>query len=583
MITQHKMKITLLLFFFLFVFQGTSQPRPFEKKYVDSILPLLGKMRADTTKVETLNTLSAMYTNVDPLQANKFANEAIELAKQINDQEGLVAALGRSAFTYAITSEWPKSISRVNEALQYADKIDGRRRIYFYDIMIINNATKGDFNACLEWVHKILNESAFTALNEMEAWPSNMLTTITYENLNRLDSANYYGKYLMNCITKYSKIAEDLTSNSYMVLGRIAVKEKKFEEAKLFFKRSGDNVRIAALYDILGFHDSANVYAIKGLNDAQPRKNHASIQEASQILATNLEHSNPVEAIKYLKIYTASKDSQYNVQKLYQVEQMNLIAQKNGYEKEKLISTNKNKIFILILFGVITIFLLVTLLVWRNNRLQQKANQKLERAYGELKSTQAQLIQSVKMASLGELTAGIAHEIQNPLNFVNNFSEVSLEMIQEVKSEKLKMNSERDETLEYELLNDIAANLEKINHHGKRADAIIKGMMQHSRSSSGVKEPTDINALADEYLRLAYHGLRAKDKSFNATMVTEYDASIGAINIIPQDIGRVILNLITNAFYVVDEKKKQIGEGYEPTVTVGSYFSPNIFFFSATA
>ncbi len=570
MITQHKMKITLLLFFFLFVFQGTSQPRPFEKKYVDSILPLLGKMRADTTKVETLNTLSAMYTNVDPLQANKFANEAIELAKQINDQEGLVAALGRSAFTYAITSEWPKSISRVNEALQYADKIDGRRRIYFYDIMIINNATKGDFNACLEWVHKILNESAFTALNEMEAWPSNMLTTITYENLNRLDSANYYGKYLMNCITKYSKIAEDLTSNSYMVLGRIAVKEKKFEEAKLFFKRSGDNVRIAALYDILGFHDSANVYAIKGLNDAQPRKNHASIQEASQILATNLEHSNPVEAIKYLKIYTASKDSQYNVQKLYQVEQMNLIAQKNGYEKEKLISTNKNKIFILILFGVITIFLLVTLLVWRNNRLQQKANQKLERAYGELKSTQAQLIQSVKMASLGELTAGIAHEIQNPLNFVNNFSEVSLEMIQEVKSEKLKMNSERDEALEYELLNDIAANLEKINHHGKRADAIIKGMMQHSRSSSGVKEPTDINALADEYLRLAYHGLRAKDKSFNATMVTEYDASIGAINIIPQDIGRVILNLITNAFYVVDEKKKQIGEGYEPTVTVST-------------
>jgi signal transduction histidine kinase len=187
-----------------------------------------------------------------------------------------------------------------------------------------------------------------------------------------------------------------------------------------------------------------------------------------------------------------------------------------------------------------------------------------------LKATQSQLIQSEKMASLGELTAGIAHEIQNPLNFVNNFSEVSLELIEEVRSEKLKVNSERDEALEDELLNDIAANLEKINHHGKRADAIVKGMMQHSRSSSGVKEPTDINALADEYFRLAYHGLRAKDKSFNATMKTDFDESIGNFNIIPQDIGRVILNLITNAFYVVDEKKKTGIENYEPTVSVST-------------
>ena len=190
----------------------------------------------------------------------------------------------------------------------------------------------------------------------------------------------------------------------------------------------------------------------------------------------------------------------------------------------------------------------------------------LENSIDKLKSTQSQLIQSEKMASLGELTAGIAHEIQNPLNFVNNFSEVNKELIGEMKTEIENGNLEEVKAI----ANDIESNEEKINQHGKRADAIVKGMLQHSRSSSGAKEPTNINALADEYLRLAYHGLRAKDKSFNATMNTDFDVSIGTINIIPQDIGRVILNLIINAFYVVDEKKKLLGQEFEPTVLVST-------------
>ncbi|HYM94130.1 MAG TPA: ATP-binding protein [Chitinophagaceae bacterium] len=169
----------------------------------------------------------------------------------------------------------------------------------------------------------------------------------------------------------------------------------------------------------------------------------------------------------------------------------------------------------------------------------------LESTLSHLKATQNQLIQSEKMASLGELTAGIAHEIQNPLNFVNNFSEVNSELIAEMKDELTKGNIQEAKTI----ANGIDENEQKIIFHGKRADAIVKGMLQHSRSSSSVKVPTNINALADEYLRLAYHGLRAKDKSFNATMKTDYDESIGNINIVPQDIGRVILNLITNAFY----------------------------------
>jgi signal transduction histidine kinase/ketosteroid isomerase-like protein len=197
----------------------------------------------------------------------------------------------------------------------------------------------------------------------------------------------------------------------------------------------------------------------------------------------------------------------------------------------------------------------------------QAEKKRAEDALTELRSTQTQLIQSEKMASLGELTAGIAHEIQNPLNFVNNFSEVNTELIEELKGERYKAEGERNTELEDELIKDIEQNMEKIAHHGKRADAIVKGMLQHSRSSGLVKEPTDINKLADEYLRLAYHGLRAKDKSFNATLKTEYDETIGNINIIPQDIGRVVLNLINNAFYAVAEKKKTQPD-YEPIVTV---------------
>jgi signal transduction histidine kinase/ligand-binding sensor domain-containing protein len=202
----------------------------------------------------------------------------------------------------------------------------------------------------------------------------------------------------------------------------------------------------------------------------------------------------------------------------------------------------------------------------------------IEKAYTELKTTQTQLIQAEKMASLGELTAGIAHEIQNPLNFVNNFSEVNKELLEELKEElaegskqyatgNMQSVMEKLKSAE-EIANDVIGNEQKINHHGKRADAIVKGMLQHSRTSSGQKEPTDINALADEYLRLAYHGLRAKDKSFNADFKTEFDKSLPKINVIPQDIGRVLLNLINNAFYAVDKKAKENNENYKPLVVV---------------
>jgi len=221
---------------------------------------------------------------------------------------------------------------------------------------------------------------------------------------------------------------------------------------------------------------------------------------------------------------------------------------------------NLQYLVIAVLGVVVFAVVVIAFIQWRNNKQKQKANillqqqkEKVESTLTELKVTQRQLIQSEKMALLGELTAGIAHEIQNPLNFVNNFSEVNRELVEEMKAE-LKAGNNDEAIL---IANDIADNEQKINHHGKRADAIVKGMLQHSRSGSSVKEPTDINALVDEYLRLTYHGLRAKDKTFKAAIQTDFDKSIGKINIIPQDIGRVLLNLYTNAFYAVAEKKKK--------------------------
>ncbi|MES2268505.1 MAG: ATP-binding protein [Bacteroidota bacterium] len=195
-----------------------------------------------------------------------------------------------------------------------------------------------------------------------------------------------------------------------------------------------------------------------------------------------------------------------------------------------------------------------------------KQRNELQETVKELQATQAQLIQQEKLASLGELTAGIAHEIQNPLNFVNNFSEVSMELIDEMEEEMAKGDMEEATAI----ANDIKKNLEKIRHHGKRADGIVKGMLQHSRASSNVKEPTNLNTIADEYFRLAYHGLRAKDKSFNAELVSNLDPNLPSINIVSQDVGRVLLNMFTNAFYAVHQKQKTIGGDFKPKVEVST-------------
>jgi signal transduction histidine kinase len=280
-------------------------------------------------------------------------------------------------------------------------------------------------------------------------------------------------------------------------------------------------------------------------------------------------------SLKYLKIADTYKDSIFGTGNIEAVQ--TLVAREEERQKEIKIAriAYQNQLKQYTLIAGLAIVLLIAFFLYRNNQKEKKAklllqnkNGVIEKTLSHLKTTQAQLIQSEKMASLGELTAGIAHEIQNPLNFVNNFSDVNAELVDDLRSELAAGNMQSAA----EIAANIKGNEQKINHHGKRADAIVKGMLQHSRTSSGQKELTDINALCDEYLRLAYHGFRAKDKSFNADFNTDFDGSIGKINMVPQDIGRVILNLINNAFYAVSEKLKaqssQLAADFKPLVSI---------------
>lgn len=210
-----------------------------------------------------------------------------------------------------------------------------------------------------------------------------------------------------------------------------------------------------------------------------------------------------------------------------------------------------------------------TLLKEQKEEINKKSNL-LEQSLAELKATQNQLIQKEKMASLGELTAGIAHEIQNPLNFVNNFSEVSTDLVDELSEGPLQHLPQSEQAYVAELLEDLTSNLKKITHHGQRASGIVKGMLEHSRASSGDVQPTDLNALANEYLRLAYHGQRTKDKDFACDLVTHFDSTIGQMSLMTQEMGRVLLNLYNNAFYAIRERQKQVGPDYQPTITVST-------------
>jgi len=324
---------------------------------------------------------------------------------------------------------------------------------------------------------------------------------------------------------------------------------------------------MAKLFKDEGAMDSSLWYSKKSLEIYQPTGSPAGMADAYTLLSLIYKLRNKTDsAFIFQSLALAIKDSIYNSEKIKQFQNIGFDEQLRLQQLEKEKIQVQHKIRTYALLAALGMCLIIAFILYRNNRQKRRANKVLERTLAHLKSTQAQLIQCEKMASLGELTAGIAHEIQNPLNFVNNFSEVNTELIKEMKQEINKGNNDEVKSI----ADNIDENEQKINHHGKRADAIVKGMLQHSLISTGQKESIDINALADEYLRLSYHGLRAKHKTFNATLQTDFDKSIEKINVVPQDIGRVLLNLYNNAFYAVNEKKKQQGENYEAIVSVST-------------
>jgi two-component system NtrC family sensor kinase len=327
---------------------------------------------------------------------------------------------------------------------------------------------------------------------------------------------------------------------------------------------------LASSFKAIGKIDSGLVFANMSLQIAEKYTFPGLSLDASNLLSSLYESKGSIDsAFKYQKISNTLRDTLFNKEKIQQVQNFTFVEKlrQKDLDQEKTAYQNKVKLYAL-LAGLSSMILFAVFLI-RNNRQKQKANVILEETLSTLKSTQSQLIQSEKMASLGELTAGIAHEIQNPLNFVNNFSEVNKELLVEMKDEIKKGNMDEVNAI----ADDVIDNEEKIIHHGKRADAIVKSMLQHSQTSTRQKEPTDINKLADEYFRLFYHGLLAKDKSFNALMKTDFDESIGNIDIIPQDIGKVLLNLYNNAFYAVSEKQKVESvkqNAYEPSLLIST-------------
>jgi signal transduction histidine kinase len=388
-----------------------------------------------------------------------------------------------------------------------------------------------------------------------------------YDQAMQVDYKRYLGSILLNLGRIHVTLGHEYLARDYFRKALAASKEFNYYRGVI-----ATSLILSDYYKQSGKKDSTLFY-IKDALTVADKLNAPDLLLRSYTAFADYYRTinNSDSAVKYQSLIIKLNDSLFNSKQTQQFQNIDFDEQQRQQQIETAKAAYRVKLRMYILLAGLATFLFIAIVFWRNNRQRQKANtllsmqkEELEKALSTLKATQAQLIQSEKMASLGELTAGIAHEIQNPLNFVNNFSEVNMELIDEMEQQ---LNSGNLDELRI-TANNIKENEQKINHHGKRADAIVKGMLQHSRTSSAVKEPTDINNLVGEYLRLAYHGIRAKDNFFNATIKTDYDERIGNINTIPQDIGRVILNLITNAFYAVTEKKKQAGDGYEPMVAV---------------
>jgi two-component system, NtrC family, sensor kinase len=547
----------------------------------DSMENLLGTLlHEDTSKAKLLGKLSYSFAFIQADKAVKYGQQGIQLSRKLGYKRGIAESSQALAMGYWGLGDYSNGLQSGLNALRLYEELQDSEAIAFsYYILANVYRDFGDYKRALVAVQE--GSKIYVSLGSSDII-GYAITGSIYDLQNRLDSASFY---IEKAVELDKKISSRRWAWLYYLKGNIFRKSKQYDSALYYYRTAlplVDNKDIvetyngiSILYRETGKTDSSIFYATEVIQKWRFVSYQRGILQAANILADIYKRLNQRDsAIKYLELSIALNNNMFNQDKERNIQNLAFNEQLRKDEILRDQEKNRNR---LILYAVIAsglVFLLITLLLWRNNRFKQKAKEEIEKAYSELKVTQQQLIQSEKMASLGELTAGIAHEIQNPLNFVNNFSEVNTELIIEMKQEIEKGNLEEVKSI----AESIQDNEQKINHHGKRADAIVKGMLQHSRSNTGLKEPTDINALTDEYVRLSYHGLRAKDKSFNAAIETNFDkklatdaAGAGKINIIPEDIGRVLLNLLNNAFYSVMEKKKNSAEPYQPTVSISTH------------
>jgi len=530
----------------------------------------------DTKDIATVyGWIGRAYTMMG-MYSDAISNDylALKLFEKIGDKENVASSLDEIGADYYYQGNYPEALKSYQACLKIEQEIGDK-----VGIAHCMTAMGGTYTGLGNYAKALLNDSAalkiYQALGDSgPGWG----ITFALEEIADNDM-------------KIAELAYKI-GDKPIALKRYSEALKNYYESLDYWKRNDSKAGIAINSNRIAFIQiKLKNFAVakslfqKSLQQSTVVSDKMDIRDSYQGLAIlDSINGNYKQSYEHYKLYILYRDSLINnettkkslqAKMQYESDKKEAAAKALQDKKDAEAKRIRNLHYFAIAALAVLAFviLLIAFIQWRNNKHKQKANallqqqkEKVESTLTELKSTQAQLIQSEKMASLGELTAGIAHEIQNPLNFVNNFSEVNTELIDELSQEAEKGNIEEVKAI----ASDIKENEQKINHHGKRADAIVKGMLQHSRASTGVKEPTDINALADEYLRLAYHGLRAKEKTFNAELKTDFDNSIGKINIIPQDIGRVLLNLYNNAFYAVNEKKKQHPEVYEPTVSVST-------------
>ncbi|MEP7374756.1 MAG: tetratricopeptide repeat protein [Chitinophagaceae bacterium] len=585
-------KLSGFIFFMLIAcVVAAQQSHKFELATKDSLEKLLAASQPDTNRVMIFSELAIRYLRSNHDTATMYAQKGLALARTLKFRQGEADCLRRSGLVLFQQGRYPEALDIYQRALKISERIN-----YLFGMSAglghIGNIynMQGNYPQARSYYFRSLkiNETMHSAAEEGTAVAN---IGRTYLKQGYLDSASEFFNRALKIAgnTGDSRLADVWTD-----MGKLQIQLGNVAEAKTFFRKSISSaspvnnfitlseayVGIANLFYKSGQPDSCIFYAQQGLSAGRQNKYAKGILAASELLSEAYESVDEHKAFRYHKMATAIKDSLFNAEKANEVQNLFFVEQQRLQAAETANTKYKNQLKLYALLVALAVFLLLAIILWRNSRNRQRAyvllqnqkreteqqKQKAEQALEDLKSTQSQLIQAEKMASLGELTAGIAHEIQNPLNFVNNFSEVNKELADELKTELAAGNIQ----MVNDIANDIKDNSKKINHHGRRADAIVKGMLQHSRPSSGQKEPTDINALCDEYVRLSYHGLRAKDSSFTATIKTDFDKSIGSINIIPQDIGRVFLNLCNNAFYAVKLKKKEPGDSYEPAVSVST-------------